>query len=62
LPYAKAEQITLNSQPLISAVKEGVKSSQYGVTVNLGSGTYQFRYSAGDLIAATQEYKASKSN
>jgi alpha-L-rhamnosidase len=57
LPFAKAEQINLNSQPLASVIKENVTANQNGVNLKIGSGTYQFRYPAGDLLAATKEYK-----
>ena len=62
LPFAKADQVSLNSQPLTPALKETLSNSQNGVILKIGSGTYQFRYPAGDLIAATKEYRASRNN
>jgi alpha-L-rhamnosidase len=44
LPAAKAEQLTLNSQPLSSTMKESLKQKANGVSMNVGSGNYQFRY------------------
>ena len=60
LPYAKAEQVTENSQPLSASLKENLSQIQNGITLKLGSGSYSFRYSATDLKAATQEYKPAK--
>ncbi len=61
LPFAKAEQINLNSQPLASVIKESLTTNQNGVTLKMGSGTYQFRYPAEELLAAaTKEDKTSK--
>jgi alpha-L-rhamnosidase len=62
LPFAQASQLTLNAQPLSAAVKENMTTDQKGVTLTLGSGSYQFKYPAGDLIAATKEYKAQRNN
>jgi len=44
LPAAKSEQLTLNSQPLSASVKENLKQSDKDVSLNVGSGSYQFRY------------------
>jgi len=41
LQTAKAEQVTLNAQPLSAAT---VKQTDNGVSVNVGSGSYTFRY------------------
>jgi len=41
---AKAEQLTVNSQPLSASMKESLKQTDTGISVNLGSGNYQFRY------------------
>jgi len=60
LPYAKADQLTENSQPLSASLKENLSQIQNGITLKLGSGSYSFRYPATDLKAATQEYKPAK--
>ena len=60
LPFAKAEQVIMNSQPLPSTLKDKMNVNQKNITLKIGSGSYQFRYPAGDLIAATKEYKAEK--
>lgn len=57
LPFAKAEQVNLNSQPLASVIKENVTTNPNGVNLKIGSGTYKFSYPAGELLAATKEYK-----
>lgn len=57
LPLAKAEQVNMNSQPLASVIKENVTTNPNGVNLKIGSGTYKFSYPAGDLLAATKEYK-----
>ncbi len=61
LPYAKADQVILNSQPLPSALKENMTQAQNAVNLKVGSGAYEFRYSAADLKEATKEYKRPKS-
>jgi len=43
LPAANAEQVTLNSQPLSASMKESFKQTAKGISVNVGSGSYQFR-------------------
>ncbi|HEY3370798.1 MAG TPA: glycoside hydrolase family 78 protein [Prolixibacteraceae bacterium] len=44
LPSAKADQLTVNAQVLPAAMKESLKQSDQGVSVNVGSGSYEFRY------------------
>ncbi len=44
LPSAKSEQVTLNAQSLSGSVKESLKQSDKGVSLNIGSGSYTFRY------------------
>ena len=44
LPWAKADQLTVNAQAMAGAIKESLKQSDQGISVNVGSGSYQFRY------------------
>jgi alpha-L-rhamnosidase len=44
LPSAKAEQVLLNAQPLSGLVKESMKQMAKAISVNVGSGSYTFRY------------------
>ncbi|MDP3913435.1 MAG: glycoside hydrolase family 78 protein [Bacteroidota bacterium] len=44
LPAAKSGQVTLNAQPLSSSIKESLKQTDKGVSMNIGSGSYTFRY------------------
>ena len=44
LPSAKADQLTVNAQKIEGSMKESVKQSDKGLTLNVGSGSYQFRY------------------
>jgi len=44
LPKAKTEQLTLNAQPLPAVLKESIKQTDKGVSLNVGSGNYTFRY------------------
>jgi alpha-L-rhamnosidase len=44
LPAANAEQVTMNAQPLFGSIKESLKQTTKGISVNVGSGNYQFRY------------------
>lgn len=44
LPGAKSEQLTVNAQQLTASVKESLKQSIKGVSINIGSGSYTFRY------------------
>jgi alpha-L-rhamnosidase len=60
LAYAKADRITMNSQPLTPAVKVSMAQIQNGVTLKVGSGTYEFRFPATDLKEATKEYKTAR--
>jgi len=47
LPNAKAEQLTMNAVAVSETVKKNLTPSENGLSVNLGSGKYQFRYPAG---------------
>lgn len=49
LPGAKQEQLTLNSQPLPATLKESLIQSDKGVSLNIGSGSYTFRYPVAGL-------------
>lgn len=44
LPSAKAVQLTLNAQPMSGSVKESMKQTAKGISVNVGSGSYTFKY------------------
>ena len=44
LPGAKHEQLMVNSQPLSALLKENLKQTDNAVSLNIGSGNYQFRY------------------
>ncbi|MEL7588992.1 MAG: glycoside hydrolase family 78 protein [Prolixibacteraceae bacterium] len=47
LPNAKAEQLIMNAGPVGEAVKKNLTQSEKGLSVDLGSGKYHFRYPAG---------------
>jgi len=49
LPAAKPDQLTVNSQALPVPMKESVKQTDKSLSVNIGSGSYQFRYPANGL-------------
>ncbi len=49
LPGAKQEQLTLNSQALPVTMKESIKQTGKDLSLNIGSGSYQFRYPAESL-------------
>ena len=44
LPAATSEQLTVNSLPVSASIKESLKQTLKGITINVGSGNYQFRY------------------
>ena len=44
LPSAKADQLTINAQALPAAIKESLKQTDKGVSLNIGSGNYTFKY------------------
>ncbi|MDP2335965.1 MAG: glycoside hydrolase family 78 protein [Bacteroidota bacterium] len=44
LPAAKQEQVTVNSQPVQATLKVSMKQTDKGVSLNIGSGSYTFRY------------------
>ncbi|MGE5426356.1 MAG: family 78 glycoside hydrolase catalytic domain, partial [Methylococcaceae bacterium] len=48
LPSAQADQVTLNGQAFPDAVKQSLKQLANGVSVNVGSGNYQFSYPYSD--------------
>jgi len=49
LPAAKADQVTLNAQAIPATLKESLKQSDKSVSLNVGSGSYTFRYPAEGL-------------
>jgi alpha-L-rhamnosidase len=49
LPSAKAEQVTVNAQAMMASIKESLKQTDKGISVNVGSGNYTFRYPAEGL-------------
>ena len=49
LPSAKADQLTVNAQALTASIKESLKQTDKGISVNVGSGNYTFRYPAEGL-------------
>ena len=49
LPAAKADQITVNALAMTASIKESLKQTDKGISVNVGSGNYTFRYSAEGL-------------
>jgi alpha-L-rhamnosidase len=44
LPAANADQVLLNAQPLQASLKENMKHSDKGTSLNVGSGSYTFKY------------------
>jgi len=44
LPDAKAGQLMVNGNPLTAAMQKGMQQTEKGLTLELGSGKYQFRY------------------
>ena len=44
LPAAKADQVTLNAQVIPGTLKDTMKQTDKGVSLNIGSGSYTFRY------------------
>ena len=44
LPSAQADQLTVNAQAMSASIKESLKQTEKGVSLNVGSGSYQFRY------------------
>ena len=44
LPQAKADQLTVNAQAVPASMKESMKQTDKGLSVNIGSGSYQFKY------------------
>jgi len=49
LPAAKQDQVTVNTLALSSVMKASIKQTNSGLSVELGSGNYQFRYPSGGL-------------
>jgi len=44
LPAAKADQITVNALAMTASIKGSLKQTDKGISVNVGSGSYTFRY------------------
>ena len=44
LPSAQADQLTVNAQAMPASIKGSLKQTEKGVSLNVGSGSYQFRY------------------
>jgi alpha-L-rhamnosidase len=44
LPAAKSEQLTVNALPVPAAMKSSLKQSDKNLSLNIGSGSYTFRY------------------
>lgn len=44
LPAAKADQVTLNAQAIPATLKESLKQTDKSVSLNVGSGSYTFKY------------------
>jgi len=44
LPAAKTDQVTLNAQAIPATLKESLKQTDKSVSMNVGSGSYTFRY------------------
>jgi len=49
LPAAKADQLTVNAQVMSALIKESLKQTDKGISVNVGSGNYTFKYPAEGL-------------
>ncbi|MDD2304293.1 MAG: glycoside hydrolase family 78 protein [Prolixibacteraceae bacterium] len=49
LPAAKADQLTVNAKAITASIKESLKQTDKGISVNIGSGNYTFRYPAEGL-------------
>jgi len=49
LPAAKADQLTVNAQAMTASIKASLKQTDKGISVNVGSGNYTFRYPAEGL-------------
>ena len=49
LPSAKADQLTVNAQAMTASIKGSLKQTDKGISVNVGSGNYTFRYPAEGL-------------
>jgi alpha-L-rhamnosidase len=49
LPAAKADQLMVNTQAMSASLKESLKQTDKGISVNVGSGNYTFRYPAEGL-------------
>ncbi len=49
LPAAKADQLTVNAKAITASIKESLKQTDKGISVNVGSGNYTFRYPAEGL-------------
>ena len=49
LPSAKADQLTVNAQAMTASFKGSLRQTDKGISVNVGSGNYTFRYPAEGL-------------
>lgn len=49
LPAAKADRLLVNAQAMSASIKESLKQTDQGISVNVGSGNYTFRYPAEGL-------------
>jgi alpha-L-rhamnosidase len=49
LPAAKGEQLTVNTQPVTASMKTTIKQTEKNLSINIGSGSYTFRYPANGL-------------
>jgi alpha-L-rhamnosidase len=49
LPAAKADRVLVNAQAMTASIKESLKQTDKGISVNIGSGSYTFRYPAEGL-------------
>jgi alpha-L-rhamnosidase len=49
LPATKADQLLVNAQAISGSIKESLKQTDKGISVNIGSGNYSFKYPAEGL-------------
>ncbi len=49
LPSAKADQVTVNALAMTASLKGSLKQTDKGISLNVGSGSYTFRYPAEGL-------------
>ena len=53
LPLAKADQLTVNAQGMTPSMKKTLEQSDKGLTLKVGSGNYQFRYTMKQVLKQT---------